>query len=708
MSASLDFTSRFSSIGRLIEPKSVAVVGASADASRIGGRPINWMLKGGFKGSIFPVNPNRSEIQGLRAYDCVAALPEAPDAAIVAVPAASVLATMEQLGERGAKAAIVFSSGFAEMGEEGAAAQAELVAIAKRYDIRMIGPNSLGLFNGRIGWYPTFTTAFDTGWPHNGGISIVSQSGAFGSHLATLAREKRLGAPMCVMTGNEADVSVGEVIGWLASDPNTDVIAAYMEGIKDGPTLMAGLEAARQARKPVVLMKVGRSEIGGHAARSHTASIAGDDAVADAIFEEFGVVRANSAQELLDIAHVASHKIYPVSNTLGVMTVSGGAGVLISDAAEDYGVAMPALPQATQDELRAILPFAAFRNPVDCTAHIVNDTSLLGKFLSVMMKEGDYKSVVCFFAQIAGTAGFGKILRDEMLAIRRQYPDRLFALAASVSPEIAAEYEANGVAVFEDSTRAVAAIAAMGRFGDAFARGPALPAPQVPDFVLPEETPTEAEAKRLLAECGIPVAEEFACATADSAVEAAEKLGYPVVMKILSPDILHKTEIGGVVLGVGDAASVRENFALLVERARKAVPSARIDGVIVARQMSGGVECIAGIHNDPVFGPIAMFGLGGIFAEVLKDVVFRRCPFSEDVAREMIGSIRAAAILKGARGRPEADIDALARLLSRLSVFAVKAGPKLASIDLNPVVVMPAGKGAYALDALIEIAGDGH
>jgi acetate---CoA ligase (ADP-forming) len=708
MSLQSGSAARFANIGYLIEPKSVAIIGASADATRIGGRPINWMLKAGFGGAIYPVNPNRSEIQGLRAYESVLKLPEAPDAAVVAVPAALVLETMEQLGALGTRAAIVFSSGFAEVGGEGVRAQAELGAIARRYGMRVIGPNSLGLFNGRIGWYPTFTTAFDGGWPRNGGISVVSQSGAFGSHLATLARNAGLGAPLCVMTGNEADVSVGDLIGWLAEDPNTDVIAAYMEGIKNGPTLMAGLEAARQAHKPVVLMKVGRSEIGSHAARSHTASIAGDDAVADAIFEEFGVVRARSAQELLDIAYVASKRIYPARNTLGVITVSGGAGVLISDAAEELGVAMPALPEKTQDELRAILPFAAFRNPVDCTAHIINDTSLLDKFLGAMMREGDYKSVACFFAQIAGTAVFGKVLRDELMAIRRAYPDRLFVLVGTVPDDVKAEYEAGNVPVFEDATRAMVAIAAMGRFGDAFARAAAAPPPQIADVALPPATPSEADAKRLLASCGIPVAEEFASADADAAAAAADRIGYPVVMKILSPDIQHKTEIGGVVLGVADAAAVRANFGLLVERARKALPSARIEGVIVARQIQGGVECIAGIHNDPVFGPIAMFGLGGIFAEVIRDVVFRRCPFGEDVAREMIGRIRGAAILNGARGRPAADIDALARLLSRLSVFAAKAGPKLAGIDLNPVVALPRGQGAYALDALIEIAGMDH
>ncbi len=698
-----DYSARFASIGRLIVPGSVAIIGASAEATRIGGRPIASMLKAGFKGKIYPVNPNRKEIQGLVSYPSIADLPESPDAAVVAVPAQQVIETMEALGRKGVKAAVVFSSGFAEMGEAGAAEQRRLVETAERHGIRMIGPNSLGLFNARIGWYPTFTTAFDTLWPLPGGISIVSQSGAFGSHLATMARRANLGVPLCVMTGNEADVSVGEVIGWLASDPETKVIAAYMEGIKEGPMLMAGLEAARRARKPVVIMKVGRSSVGSEAARSHTASIAGDDKAADAVFAEFGAVRARSAQELLDLAHIAAHGIYPAKNSFGVMTVSGGAGVLMSDAAEDCNLPMPPLPEKTQEELRAVLPFAAFRNPIDCTAHIVNDTSLLRSFLGAMMRDGDYGSVACFFAQIAGSPVFGKVLREELLHIRSQYPDRLFALVGTMSEDIIAEYERSGVPIFEDATRAVVAISAMCKFGAAFSRAAADPPPALPPVQLPAATPSEAEAKRLLTDAGLAVAPEAACATAEAAVRAAEQIGYPVVMKILSPDILHKTEIGGVALDIADAAAVRETFDLLIARAAKAKPNARIEGVIVARQLSCGVECIMGINNDPIFGPIAMFGLGGIFTEVLKDVVFRRCPFGEDAALEMIGGIRGAAVLRGARGRPPADIKALAAMLSKLSAFAVQAGSSLKSIDLNPVLAMPEGQGAYALDALIEI-----
>jgi acyl-CoA synthetase (NDP forming) len=318
------------------------------------------------------------------------------------------------------------------------------------------------------------------------------------------------------------------------------------------------------------------------------------------------------------------------------------------------------------------------------------------------VKDGDYASVLGFFSMTASSRRWPSI-REQLNKTREAYPDRLYVLSVITPPDRRDELEADGWVVHEDPTRAVTAIAAMGRFGAAF-HAPALAAPPtVPPVTLPATTPSEAEAKRLLAAAGIQSAPEQACNSADAAVAAAEKFGFPVVMKILSPDILHKSEIGGVLLNVHDAAAVRDGYDLLLSRAKSAAPSARIEGVLVAKQLQGGVECILGIHRDPVFGPIAMFGLGGIFVEVMKDVVFRRCPFGDDVAEQMIRSIKGAPLLQGARGRPSVDIKALAHMLARLSVFAAAAGPKLASIDLNPVFAMPEGQGAFAADAVIEI-----
>ena len=697
---------RFASLSALLTPRSVAVIGASDDGSRIGGRPIAYMRAGGFTGPILPVNPKRDIVQGLRAYASVAALPMVPDAAIVAVPAAVAEATVAELAALGVRAAILFTAGFAEVGEAGAAAQARMVAVARRHGMRLLGPNSLGLLHTRSSFYGTFTTSFERGMPKPGPIGIASQSGAYGLHVLSAVRDLGLGISCCVTTGNEADVGIGDVIGWMAQDPDTEVIAAYAEGIHGGENFLAALEAARRARKPVVMMKVGRSVVGGAAARSHTASIAGDDAVTDAVLAEYGVVRARSTEAMLDIARLATRRIYPAGNTLGVLTISGGAGVLISDEAEALGLPMPPMPEAAQAALHEALPFCAPRNPVDCTAQALNDASLIGRFARSLVEDGGYRSVLAFFTHAGGAASFAPRLRAELLAGRGPHHDRLFVLSVLASPELVRGYEADGFTVFEDPSRAVAAIHAMGRFGDAFAAGPGLPPPSVPAVPLPAASPSEAEAKRMLAAAGIAAAPERACATEEEAVAAAQALGFPVVLKILSPDIVHKSEIGGVLLDVRDAASVREGFALLLDRAATAASAARIDGVLVAKQFSGGVECILGIHRDPVFGPVAMFGLGGIFVEVLRDVAFRRCPFGEDVAEAMIRSVRGAPLLLGARGRPPADVPALARMLSRLSVFAHQAGPDLAGIDLNPVLAMPSGEGAFAVDAMIDVGGD--
>ena len=694
--------SRFAGLTPLLAPRSIAVLGASSDATRIGGRPIAYMRAQGFKGALYPVNPNRSEIQGLKAYASVADLPETPDVAIVAVPADLAAPAIEDLAKRGVKGVVMFTAGFAEMDEAGAVKQDAMVAVARAAGMRILGPNCLGVFDARRSYYATFSSSFDSGWPVLGRIGIASQSGAYGTHLYTLARNRGIGASLCVMTGNEGDVTVGECIGWLAENDEVDVIAVYAEGIREAPGLIAALEAARAAKKPIVMQKVGRSELGEKAAKSHTASIAGDDAVTEAVMREFGVYRARNSEEMLDIAHTATRKIYPVSNSLGVITVSGGAGVLISDVAESLGLAMPEMPLDAQKKLRDLVPFCAPRNPVDATAQVSNDVTLVKTFTESMVRDGGYASVLGFFSMTASSRRWPAI-REQLNVVKTENPDRLYVLSVIVQPDRRDELEADGWVVHEDPTRAVTAIDAMGRFGAGFAARPGAPAPVAPAVTLPASAPSEAEAKQLLATAGIASAPEAACSTVDDAVRAAERFGFPVVMKILSPDILHKSEIGGVLLDVADAGAVRSSFALLLERAKAAAPSARIDGVLVAKQLKGGVECILGIHRDPVFGPMAMFGLGGIFVEVLKDVVFHRCPFGTDTAEAMIRSIKGAPLLLGARGRQKADIAALADMLSRLSAFAVAAGDGLASVDLNPVFAMPEGEGAFAVDAVIEL-----
>jgi acyl-CoA synthetase (NDP forming) len=692
----------FAALDAMMRPRSVAVVGASDDATRIGGRPIAYMQRQGFAGAILPVNPNRATVQGLPAFPSVAALPQAPDVAIVAVPGESAVQAVDDLGARGCRAAVVFTAGFAEVDAAGAAMQDRLVAAARGHGMRLLGPNCLGLFNAAINFYPIFSLSFEQGWPLPGNIGIASQSGAYGTHVFAVSRMRGIGTPVCITTGNEADVSLGEAIGWMAQAPEVEVICAYAEGIRESARFTAALDLARRNRKPVVLMKVGRSELGGHAAKSHTASIAGDDAVTQAVLDEFGVVRAATTEQMLDIAYAATKRIYPVGNSLGVITVSGGAGVLISDAADAAGVPMPPLPAASQAHLRSLISFCAPRNPVDCTAQAVNQTELFPQFLETTAADGGYGSMMIFLTQTAGSTTLSPKLRPYMKAAREKFADRLWVLCGIAPPEKVREYEQDGFLVFEDPTRAVGVIAAMGRYGAAFATV----APEeiaVPDVALPATTPSEAEGKRILARAGIPAVPEQVCGSAEDAVAAAQSFGYPVVAKILSPDILHKSEIGGVILDLADAAAVRAAHATLLARAADRAPGARIEGVLIARQIKGAVEMALGIARDPVFGPVAMVGLGGVFIEILKDVSFRRCPFDEAQAEAMIRSLKGFPLLDGARGRPRADVRALASAVSALSRFAAGAGSRLLSVDVNPLLVLPEGQGAYAADAVIEV-----
>lgn len=698
----------FATLDPLVRPRSVAVIGASDEPARIGGRPIAYMKGQGFEGGLWPVNPKRKTVQGLPAFASVADLPEAPDLGIVAVPVELAIQAVEDLGAKGCRAVIVFTAGFAEVDAAGEEAQARLTAAARKHGMRLLGPNCLGLFNAPVHFYGTFTASFEKGWPIPGPIGIASQSGAYGTHVFAAALDRGLGTNVCITTGNEAEVALGDVLGWMAQAPEVEVICAYAEGIRESGRFLAALDLARRNRKPIVMMKVGRSRLGGQAAKSHTASIAGDDAVTQAVLDEFGVVRARTTEEMLDIAYAATRRIYPARNTLGVLTVSGGAGVLISDAAEAAGVEMPPMPEAAQRKLRELVPFCAPRNPVDCTAQVTNDLSLIGRFAESVATDGGYASILAFWSQTAAGRSVGPKLQEQMRAVRAAHPDRLWVMSM-LAPNKVRDYERDGWICFEDPSRAVNAIAAMGRFGEAFAKA-AEPRGEValPRVTLPETTPSEAVAKALLAEAGVPAVPEHACPDSEAAVAAAEAIGYPVVLKILSPDILHKSEIGGVLLDVADADAVRHGFATLLERARHHAPAARIEGVLVARQIKGAVEMALGILRDPVFGPVAMVGLGGVFIEVLKDVAFRRCPFDAAEAERMIRSLKGFPLLDGARGRPKADVAALARALSALSAFAVAAGPRLASVDVNPMLVLPEGQGCYAADAVIELQGEGH
>jgi len=695
------------SIDAILAPRSVAVIGASSNPARIGGRPIASMLRAGFNGQIYPVNPHHDTVQSLQCYQSIASLPVAPDAALIALPASAVPETLETLGQRGCNSATLFSAGFAETGDQGSAAQEAIVAIAKAYNMRLLGPNTLGSYNTRLGYFGTFSSAFDTALPLAGNIGIASQSGAFGGHLGALARARNLGTSAFVATGNEADVTVSDAIAWMVQDPGTDVICAYLEAINDGSGLLSALDAARMCRKPVIVLKAGSSVLGAQAAASHTASLAGDHATSKAVIESHGGILVDSPDAMMDYAYVASQGVFPKTRSLGVVTVSGGAGIVISDEADKIGLPLPPMPQPAQDALKEVLPFCAPANPLDCTAQAINDLSLLDTFTRAALEQGGYGAVLLFLTYVAGSPVMAGPIIETLEPLRKEFPDTVMAVCAIGDDAVLERYDAAGICVFTDPLRAVRALDAACSFGQSFASSAreveVAPAKAIE---LPPHSPNESEAKEILAIVGIEAAPEAVANCAQEAADQAERLGFPVVMKILSPDILHKSDIGAVKLNLTSDQDAQAAFDDIMHAAATHAPGAQIDGVLVAKQLSGGVECFMGIKQDPAFGPIAAFGLGGIFVEVLKDVALRQCPIDAQTAREVILSIKSASILTGARGQPPVDIAALADMLSKLSQFAVGAGERLISIDLNPLVALPEGQGAYALDAVIELGGD--
>jgi acyl-CoA synthetase (NDP forming) len=682
----------------LLNPRSIAIVGASDDPTRIGGRPLRHMLNQRFQGGIYPVNPKRDIVQGLRAYPALGDIDGDLDFVLVAVPAPMVAEQVRAAAAKNARTVMVFSSGFAEAGPDGAAMQDELTAIARATGVRVIGPNCLGAFNSENRFYPTFTSTIDRATPVPGGISIASQSGAYGSHIYMASHMRGLGIRYWLTTGNEADLHVAETIRLLAESEDVHCIMAYAESIKDGPMLVEALELARSNRTPVIFMKVGRSEVGAQAACSHTASLAGEDAVYDAVLRQHGAWRVKSTEEMLDIAYACRPRIYPVGKRLGLVTISGGAGVLMADAAADHGLDVAPMPADAQAELKQILPFAAARNPVDVTAQFVNDLSLVPRFTKAMLDRGGYDALIGFWTSVAGSPVLGDPLLGHLTETMRDYRDRLFLHVMLTPDEMRERYDAAGFPSFEDPTRAIVAMAAVMAFGVAFAKE-AAPAPDIPGFSpLPQGPLGEREAKAVLAAAGLPVVHDRLATSGAEAVLAAQEAGGPVAMKIASPDILHKTEAGGVMLDIA-AGSAAAAYDTIVTNARAYAPRVRIDGVLISRMVTGGVECILGARTDPVFGPVVLFGLGGVFTEVLKDVSFRRAPFAEATAREMIEELKGLPLLKGARGEPAVDLDALAEAISRLSLFATVHGGAIDSVEMNPLRAMP--DGCLALDALI-------
>ncbi|MGV2895912.1 acetate--CoA ligase family protein [Achromobacter sp. AGC78] len=691
-------------LSRLFTPRSIAIVGASATPGKIGAMPVSLLRQHGYDGRILPINPRADSIQGLPAAPDLAALDTDVDLVILAVPAAHAALALQSARPGQVGGAVVFTSGFSETGAEGVAMQEALCAIARERGIRLLGPNCLGYMNVRHKVYATFSPAPANGAVALGGIGMVSQSGGGGAYAYCMARERGLGLSHWISTGNEADIDVADCINWLAHDADTRVIMAYMEGCRDGAKLRGALAAARDAGKPVVVTKIGRTQAGAQAAASHTAALAGDDAVYDALFRQYGALRARSIEDFFNLGYALdTWQQRPQGKRLGIFTISGGVGALMADEAEEAGLSLPEPDSAAQARLLERVPFAGPRNPVDVTGQVVSEPGLLLATADDMLADGRYDALAVFLAAAGSSETLWPTFETFAREMRARHPDVPLAFCALFPPERRRELERLGTLVFEDPSAAIRTIGAVaGLAGAASDASTHTSMPPVAANTAPlRDTYNEVQAMDVLRQAGLPVPDCTLATDADAAVAAAMRATGPVVLKVVSPDILHKSDVGGVKLNLSGEDAVRHGHAAILDSVRTHCPTARIDGVLVAPMAPKGVECIVGMHSDPVFGPVVMFGLGGVFVEVLKDVSFRLAPFDRAQALSMIREIKGYALLQGARGAPPCDINALANALVALSRFADARREDFSSVEINPLLALPDGQGVLALDAVL-------
>lgn len=688
----------------LFQPRSIAIFGASDDVTKIGGRPLQFLQKYGYRGAIYPINRKGGRVQSLQAYANLADLPQTPDLAVMAVPPESVLEAIKDCAARGVRAAVILSSGFSEMGEEGSRLQAEIGKVARASGMRVVGPNCLGSIGVADRSIATFSVALESAFPTAGHVGIVSQSGNLGSYTMRLAVERGVGISRLLTTGNECDVDIADGIASLASDPATSVILCCMETCRDAGKLVRAMAMAYEAGKPIVVLKVGVSSAGSEAAASHTGALAGSDAVFDVVLRNAGAIRVPSIEQLLDVGHaisVVGPDRAPKGNRAALVTASGGFGVLMADAASAQGLDLPKLSARTQERILSALPYASPANPVDMTAQVSSRPELLVQVLSAVAEDASCDAVILQSAYAFQMPRLRDVYLAALEQVRKAHPSRLVLLCCKAPRDTMAQLNQMGFPTVETIDAACATLAALVRLGTQGVRARVQAGRPSSQALSRDIFANEASAKAALAQAGVPVLKEVTAGSRDEALAAAREIGFPVVLKIVSPDIAHKTEVGGVVLGVGSQAQLRDEYDSLLARVALKAPRARITGVLVAQMAQGGTELILGTKKDPVFGPVVMVGLGGIFAEVLRDVALQMAPVTEQQATQMLRSLKAFPLLDGARGRPRADVAAAACAVAALSQFAARHADAIAEIDINPLVVLDQGQGAFALDALL-------
>ncbi len=693
-------------LNSLMKPKSLAIIGASTKPGKIGYTVIKNLIDSGYAGKVYPINPEADEILGFKVYKSVLDVPGEIDAAVITIPAKVVIPSVEECGQKGVKALIVITSGFSETGNKDL--ETQLVDLAHEKGMCVLGPNIVGTLSNS----DNLNASFAPFLPLQGKASLLTQSGALLIAIDAATYTRGVGFDKLVSLGNMADVDFGDLIKWLDNDPNTNCICLYIEGIKDGRKFM---EACQNSNTPVIALKSGVSAHGAAAAASHTGSLAGSGKVYDAAFQQAGVVRASDLNNLFDRTLALSLQPPMKGENLLVLTNGGGVGVLATDAAERYGVPLKFAPLDVQDELKKHMPeYGSAKNPVDMTGMAGNDWYYATTKFAYGHKWTD--GLVVLYCETAQTnpqeiaESIVRAMKDSGVSGK---PLTVSFVGGEKSDKAMRWLVENGIPAYNAPDLAVNAIATLHEF--AYMKS------MMEDGVPPcdaegsklgreiiskaradgRDALTEVESKALFAAYGLPVAPTVLAKTEDEAVAQAQKIGYPVVMKIVSPQILHKSDAGGVKVNVKDEAAVRDAFKVILENAKKYKADADIHGIAVQEMAPWGTECIVGSVNDATFGPTIMFGLGGIFVEVLKDVTFRVAPVSAGQAAKMISEIRGAPILAGVRGEAPRDRKVLADILCKYSTMVYDLSDEISETDANPVLVYEEGKGVTVVDARV-------
>jgi len=689
-------------------PQSVAVVGASRDPEKLGYAVLANLREGGYLGRLYPVNPKADEILGLKTYPSVVDIPEPVDLAVIVIPYRFVPAVLEQCGQKGISAVVVISAGFREAGREGLERERELIEAVRKYNLRLIGPNCLGVIDTDTPLNATFAA----GMPPGGPIAFMSQSGALGTAVLDMAMAGRIGFSKFASLGNKADVSEIDLLEAWGHDPASRVILIYVEGLPDGQKF---IQVARKVtrHKPVVAIKSGVTASGSRAVSSHTGSLAGSEAAYKAAFRQAGVVRATSMEALFDYARAFAYQPLLKGDRIGIVTNAGGPGILATDALEHAGMEIARLSRETAGALTDYLPGAAsVANPVDVLGDaladryehavrlVLDDPNVDGLTVIVtpqamtkiektahavgrLAQEADKPVLACFMGEARIKAGIDVLW--QYYVPNYPFPERAAAALAAMS-EYRRERERP---IFEPQPSEVCIPVVRELFDRVRAQG--------------RVSIGDAEAWTVLECYGFTIPQSRLAKTPEEAIEIAGEIGYPVVMKVASLDILHKTDVGGVKLNLRSPDDVRDAFDLIVYRAGRYVPGARIWGCQVQQMVLGGREVLVGMSRDPQFGPLVAFGLGGIYVEALKDVTFRVAPFSPQEADEMIREIRSYRLLEGIRGEPPADHEAMVDALLRISQL-VTDFPEIVELDINPLMVFEKGRGAMAIDMRLILA----